>query len=223
MDLTNNVNVREQCQTSPKPRSVSETSLPLSFMYMLMIHSWPSKSLFFYECSFSKSQFIDTIIPKLKNSLSQTLNHFFILASKLIVPPSYSDKKPEFRFRDGDAVSLTFSESSADGFHHLVDNHPTNCSEYFQLQTERPPPFVDDSGSTVSPLLTVQAELIDPIADVAFWSKKDEGRFCPDYVFGGLEKSILSVCCFGHLFGLLSCFPFRYVTNLIYCISCSLP
>ncbi|KAG9151111.1 hypothetical protein Leryth_002692 [Lithospermum erythrorhizon] len=160
MAVTTKVSVIEQCQISPQPSSVSETSLPLTFIDMLMINSWPANSLYFYECSFSKSHFMDTIIPKLKNSLAQTLNHFFILAGKLVIPNLDSDKKPEFVYNDGDSVSLTFSEScSVELFYDLAGNHARNCSEFRLLATERPPPYVDASGSTISPLLTLQVTL----------------------------------------------------------------
>lgn len=128
--------VLEKCQISPPPNTVVERSLPLTFFDLAWLLFHPIHQLFFYEFPHSKSHFIETVIPNLKQSLSLTLKHFFPFASNLIVFPNKDhlgvSRKPEIRHTEGDYVTLTFVECNLD-FNYLKGNHPRECDKFHPL------------------------------------------------------------------------------------------
>ena len=119
------VHVLEHCRIAPPPGSVDGKSLPLTFFDLPWLHFPLMKFFFFYEFSHPKTYFVETIIPRLKHSLSLTLKHFFPLSGNLIFPLDCSI--PEIRYKDGDSVSLTFVEGSFD-FDHLSGHHQRNVT-----------------------------------------------------------------------------------------------
>ncbi|KAL7587268.1 hypothetical protein Lser_V15G40410 [Lactuca serriola] len=121
----------EQSQVSPPPDTLSDRSLTLTFFDILWLASPPVHHLFFYDLPITKPHFTETIVPKLKNSLSITLQHFFPFVGNLIVFPS-PDKKPEIRYVEGDSVDVTFQESNLD-FNDLTGNHPRDCDKFYHL------------------------------------------------------------------------------------------
>ncbi|KAK9910253.1 hypothetical protein M0R45_034221 [Rubus argutus] len=72
--------------------SVPTTSLPLTFFDIVFLFCGPVELIYLYECAHPLHYFIKTILPKLKHSLSITLQHFFPLASYLICPPPPSKR-----------------------------------------------------------------------------------------------------------------------------------
>ncbi|CAI9299659.1 unnamed protein product [Lactuca saligna] len=126
------ITVLEQSQVSPPPSTKAQTCLPLSFFDLAWLHVHPFHHLFFYELpQLSKTQFIETIVPTLKTSLSKTLLHFSPFSGNLIIDPT-GTRKPQIRYIEGDAVSVTIAESNLD-FNDLVGNHPRACDKFYPL------------------------------------------------------------------------------------------
>ncbi|PON46197.1 Transferase [Parasponia andersonii] len=120
MEPPRSVNVLEVCHVVPStdlPDSAAAAprSLPLTFFDILWLRLPPVQRLFFYQTSSSKSSFNNSVIPKLKHSLSLTLLHYLPLAGNLTWPKDCP--KPVIRFVDGDGVSLTIAESNMDFYH----------------------------------------------------------------------------------------------------------
>ncbi|KAJ1435338.1 Transferase [Sesbania bispinosa] len=95
----------------------SKTSLPLTFFDLLWLRLPPVQRIFFYEFPHPTPLFYDTLLPKLKQSLSLTLGYFYPLSGYLIWP--LHSHKPIIDYTSGDTVSLTVAESDAD-FNHLA-------------------------------------------------------------------------------------------------------
>ncbi|KAM5581191.1 hypothetical protein ABKV19_010423 [Rosa sericea] len=109
--------VVEVCRVAPVTGSPDfptlDQSLPLFDLRWLRFK--PVERLYFYETSSP-----DSILPKLKTSLSLTLQHFLPLAGKLTWP--LHSLKPILSYVQGDTVSLTIAESDAENFNHLSNN-----------------------------------------------------------------------------------------------------
>lgn len=131
------LNVLENCLVSPPPATVGDRSLPLTFFDSVWLLFFPIHQVYFYEFPHPKSYFLETIVPKLKHSLSVTLQHFCPFAGKLIVFPnptrSSKGKNPEIRYVEGDSVTLTFAECDLDNFNDLTGNHPRECHKFYPL------------------------------------------------------------------------------------------
>ncbi|XP_071701123.1 malonyl-coenzyme A:anthocyanin 3-O-glucoside-6''-O-malonyltransferase-like [Rutidosis leptorrhynchoides] len=137
MTTTNSLlTVLEKCQIGPPPNTVGDRSLPVTFFDLAWLLFHPIHQLFFYNFTHSRSHFIETIIPNLKQSLSTTLQHFFPFASNLILYPTKHDsghsRRPEIRYTEGDSLALTFAESDLD-FNDLKRNHPRECNKFHSL------------------------------------------------------------------------------------------
>ncbi|KAI3745036.1 hypothetical protein L1987_58136 [Smallanthus sonchifolius] len=128
--------VLENCRVSPPPSTVGDKSLPLTFFDAIWLLFFPISHVFFYELPHPKSYFLETIVPKLKHSLSITLQHFFPFAGNLIVIPNpnrcFNGKKPKIRHVEGDSVALTFAEYKLD-FNELTGNHTRECHKFYPL------------------------------------------------------------------------------------------
>ncbi|GFZ19232.1 hypothetical protein Acr_27g0009710 [Actinidia rufa] len=117
------VKVLEQCKvapTPPSPDSTVPTSLPLTFFDTLLLRLSPTKRLFFYETSHPTSTFLEIVVPKLKHSLSLTLQNYLPLAGNVTWDTDYS--KPIIQYVEGNTVSLTVAESEADFYRLSGDN-----------------------------------------------------------------------------------------------------
>ncbi|XP_048435013.1 phenolic glucoside malonyltransferase 2-like [Pyrus x bretschneideri] len=139
MAKPSSVKVVEVCSVAPKPSSgpdsahLEDLSLPLTFFDLHWLRFPPSQSLFFYEMSsFNASHFFDSILPKLKTSLSATLQHFVPLAGNLTWP--LDSPEPFLSYLKGNTIMLTIAESDAD-FHHLIstNNFDIEVKEYHSL------------------------------------------------------------------------------------------
>lgn len=100
---------------APPSASATEISLPLTFFDLLWLRFPPVERLYFYEISPQNKPVFDSVLPKLKHSLSLTLHHFLPLAGNLIWP--HNSRKPIIHYVQGDAVTLTIAESHADFYH----------------------------------------------------------------------------------------------------------
>ncbi|KAH6764653.1 hypothetical protein C2S51_015902 [Perilla frutescens var. frutescens] len=148
--------VIETCRVGPPPDSVAEQSLPLTFFDMTWLHFHPMLQLLFYEFPCSKQHFSESIIPKLKQSLSKTLIHFFPLSCNLIYPSS-PEKMPEFRYLSGDSVSFTIAESS-DDFDDLVGNRAESPVRLYNF-VPKLPQIVEESDRKLFQVFAVQVTL----------------------------------------------------------------
>ncbi|XP_058739298.1 phenolic glucoside malonyltransferase 1-like [Vicia villosa] len=90
----------------------SQTSLPLTFFDILWLRLPPVQRIFFYEFPHQPSLFFNTLLPKLKQSLSLALSHFYPLSGHLIWP--LDSHKPIIKYIKGNSLSLTVAESDAD-------------------------------------------------------------------------------------------------------------
>ncbi|XP_052174644.1 phenolic glucoside malonyltransferase 2-like [Diospyros lotus] len=156
--LPNPVKIVEECRVGPMPPALSAPgSLPLTIFDLLWLR-FPSslviQRLFFYELPphlGTAAAFSETVLPKLKQSLSLTLQTWTLLAGNLAWPQS-SDK-PLIQYSDGDAVSLTVAEYGAD-FHRLSDKSSfREATEYHSHLPDLP------SSHARVPVLALQVTL----------------------------------------------------------------
>ncbi|KAF5961486.1 hypothetical protein HYC85_002695 [Camellia sinensis] len=151
----NPVKVLEVCRVAPppiSPDSAVPTSLPLIFFDLFWVKCPPVQRIFFFEASHPTTTFLDSVLPKLKHSLSLTLQHYLVLAGNLTWPPN--SYKPIIQYIEGDdAVSLTIAESEAD-FYHLSSNSFRKVKEIhpflplFISSDTQAPLIVADRGHT---------------------------------------------------------------------------
>ncbi|XP_057754373.1 malonyl-CoA:anthocyanidin 5-O-glucoside-6''-O-malonyltransferase-like [Arachis stenosperma] len=121
----------------------SSTSLPLTFFDILWLRLPPVQRVFFYEFPHQPSLFYDTILPKLKHSLSLALAYYFPLAGILNWP--HDSNKPIITYNVGDTLSLIVAESDAD-FNHLSGSDLCEASEVHHLVPEL---SISDDQATV--------------------------------------------------------------------------
>ncbi|XP_057491793.1 phenolic glucoside malonyltransferase 1-like [Actinidia eriantha] len=123
MAQPNPVKVLEVCRVAPPPLSPDSTtpkSLPLTFFDMVLLKFPPTQRLYFYETSHPTTTFLEVVVPKLKHSLSLTLQHYVPLAGNVTWTPDYS--KLIIKYVEGDTVSLTVAESEVDFYSLSGDN-----------------------------------------------------------------------------------------------------
>ncbi|CAJ2669117.1 unnamed protein product [Trifolium pratense] len=108
----------------------SQTSLPLTFFDILWLRLPPVQRIFFYEFPNQPSLFFNTLLPKLKKSLSLTLYHFYPLLGHLIWP--HDSHKPIIKHVIGNTLLLTVAESDAD-FNLLSGNNLNEASQIHDL------------------------------------------------------------------------------------------
>ncbi|KAL0327893.1 UNVERIFIED_CONTAM: Anthocyanidin 3-O-glucoside 6''-O-acyltransferase [Sesamum calycinum] len=146
----------ESCQIAPAPGGAAELSLPMTFIDIFWLHFHPIRRLLFYEFPCSKAYFLETLVPKLKESLSLALKHYLPLAGNLVYP-SNTETKPIIRYVAGESVSVSIAESAND-FDNLVGNHARDADQFYdfmpQLQLT-----TDESGDKLLQLLAVQVTL----------------------------------------------------------------
>ncbi|CAL5191095.1 unnamed protein product [Lathyrus oleraceus] len=108
----------------------SEASLPLTFFDILWLRLPPVQRIFFYEFPHQPSLFFNTFLPKLKQSLSLALFHFYPLLGHLIWP--IDSHKPIIKYTKGNTLSLTLAESDAD-FNLLSGNNFCEATQVHHL------------------------------------------------------------------------------------------
>ncbi|XP_061365901.1 malonyl-CoA:anthocyanidin 5-O-glucoside-6''-O-malonyltransferase-like [Gastrolobium bilobum] len=120
----NNIKIHEHNYVAP-PSSATETSILLTVFDMLWLRFHPVERVFFYSLNDSHSSdpsfLFDKVVPRLKTSLSLTLQHFLPLAGNIVWPSD--SEKPIIKYTPGDGVSMVIAESDAD-FNHIMDNSP---------------------------------------------------------------------------------------------------
>ncbi|KAG5527661.1 hypothetical protein RHGRI_028552 [Rhododendron griersonianum] len=147
------VKVLDVCRVAPMPQtpnSTAQTTLPLTFFDVLWLRFLPNQRLFFYEFPYPETTLIDTILPKLKHSLSAALQHYLPLAGNLTWPPDSG--KPIIQYNEGDTVSLTVAESEAN-FYHLSGSIFREAEKFHHLVPSLP------ASKTTVPVLALQVTL----------------------------------------------------------------
>ncbi|CAH9069270.1 unnamed protein product [Cuscuta europaea] len=154
------VTVLDQIPVAPQPESAASLTLPLTFLDLLWLHMSPIHRLIFHHHPISKTDFIDTLFPVMKNSLSKSLQHYSPFAGKLVFS-SDNSILPEIRYVDGDSMPLVLAESTlTEGdFDNLVSNSAKSCADFHPLVPRLPPPSRKSDGSTQVPLLALQVTL----------------------------------------------------------------
>ncbi|KAL0015110.1 hypothetical protein SO802_002179 [Lithocarpus litseifolius] len=138
MASNSSVKILEVCRMTPLPSSLvsaTPSSLPLTFFDILWFRFSPVERVFFYETSSTNTSFVDSILPKLKYSLSLTLHHFLPLTGTFTWPQD--SLKPIINYTENDSVSLTVAESNAN-FYHLSGNNFVEAVEYHPLVPDLP-------------------------------------------------------------------------------------
>ncbi|XP_047147319.1 phenolic glucoside malonyltransferase 1-like [Vigna umbellata] len=124
------VDVFNVAPTSESKELPTQTTLPLTFFDILWLRLPPVERIFFYQFPHPTLLFFDTLLPKLKLSLSLALAHFFPLAGHLTWP--LHSQIPILTYKSGDTVSLTVAESDAD-FDHLAGTDLAEAREIHHL------------------------------------------------------------------------------------------
>ncbi|KAL4652846.1 hypothetical protein ACB092_01G260800 [Castanea dentata] len=136
--------------SSDSPNTATEISLPLTIFDLFFLKAAPIEVLSFYSHTDSDYFSFDSILSKLKHSLSLTLPHFLPLVGKLTWPPD--SQKPIIHYTPGDSISLTIAESDAN-FDDLSGDHVTEARNFCHLI-----PHLETSDSKAS-ILTLQVTL----------------------------------------------------------------
>ncbi|KAJ7971838.1 Anthocyanin 5-aromatic acyltransferase [Quillaja saponaria] len=140
---------------SPPPGSVHSTSVPLTYFDIQWFLCCPVKRLFCYEFLHTTQDFMELVLPNLKNSLSLTLQHFFPFASKLVRPPQ--PQKPHILYLDGNSVPLTIVEVSGDfNFNLLIADYPKDVKDSHPFVPQLPSELILEDGTRSIPLMAIQ-------------------------------------------------------------------
>ncbi|XP_059301400.1 phenolic glucoside malonyltransferase 1-like [Lycium ferocissimum] len=149
--------VIEQCQVAPPPGGAAELTLPLTYFDHMWLAFGRNRRILFYKLPISKPDFVQTIIPSLKHSLSLTLKHYKPLAGNIACPLN-SSGYPELHYVTGDSVSVTFSETDMDNFNYLIGNHPRNAKDFYPFIPILAEPK-DAPGVQLAPVLAIKVTL----------------------------------------------------------------
>ncbi|CAJ1782352.1 unnamed protein product [Sphenostylis stenocarpa] len=168
--------ILEQCRIPLPPNSEPTISLlPLTFFDLPWLFFSPSQPLFFYEFPHPTSDFHATIVPKLKQSLSVTLQHYYPFAGKF--SPSSDLTKPHLICTDNISVAFTVTESNGD-FNHFCDNHPRDVKDFHFLVPKLGSSF-SHAGKEEFPLIAIQLTLFPNVGiciGLAFHHVVADGR-----------------------------------------------
>ncbi|WMV49088.1 hypothetical protein MTR67_042473 [Solanum verrucosum] len=107
--------VIEQCQVAPPPSGAAEVTLPLTYFDLVWLGFHRIRRILFYKLPISKPDFVQNIIPPLKNSLSFTLKHYTPLAGN-VARPLDTNGYPELRYVTGDFMDGNEADAGRSGF-----------------------------------------------------------------------------------------------------------
>ncbi|KAK6131210.1 hypothetical protein DH2020_035047 [Rehmannia glutinosa] len=148
----------ETCRISPPPGDAAELSLPLTFFDIQWLPLHPVRLVLFYDNPCSKEYFLETIVPKIKQSLSITLKHYLPLLGNLLYPLNTGDDGKAFsRYVSGDSISLKIAVSNKD-FDELIGNHARDADQFYAFMPEMPP-VKDESNYKTVPVIALQVTL----------------------------------------------------------------
>ncbi|PHU04329.1 hypothetical protein BC332_25151 [Capsicum chinense] len=148
--------VIEQCQVAPSTGSAAELILSLTYFdhMCLVLHRvlW----VLFLKLRISKPDFVQNIIPHLKDSLSLVLKHYTPLSGNIVCPLD-SSGYPELCYVTEDFVSVSFNESDAN-FNFLIGNHQKDAKNFYSFVPQLGEPK-DAPGVQLGPVLAIQVTL----------------------------------------------------------------
>ncbi|KAM3343530.1 phenolic glucoside malonyltransferase 1-like [Capsicum galapagoense] len=154
--IVNMASVIEQCQVAPSPGGVAELTLPLTYFDHVWLTFHRVRRILFYKLPINKPDFINNIIPPLKDSLSLALKHYAPLAGNVACPINLNGYL-ELCYVIGDSVSVTFSETNMD-FNYLIGDHPRNATDFYHFVPQLAEPK-DAPGVQLAPVLAIQVTL----------------------------------------------------------------
>ncbi|KAL5167426.1 Phenolic glucoside malonyltransferase 1 [Glycine soja] len=140
------IKIHEHCLVPPPSAAATPFSVPLTFFDLHWLRFHPVERIFFYSLPLPHSDhcsFFDKVVPKLKTSLSHTLQHFLPLAGNIVWPSD--SPKPIIQFNPGDGVSLVLAQCDDALFNHMLDNSPRGATESHTLV-----PHLESSDSLAS-------------------------------------------------------------------------
>ncbi|CAH9127074.1 unnamed protein product [Cuscuta epithymum] len=117
--------------------------------------------LIFYHHPMGRTDLLDSLIPIMKKSLSQSLQRYSPLAGRLVVSPDKANI-PEICYTNGDTVPLVIAEfdsTNPNDFNHFVSNDARSSMDFNQLNPRLPLTSRASDGSLVIPLLALQITL----------------------------------------------------------------
>ncbi|KAH7575851.1 hypothetical protein JRO89_XS02G0231800 [Xanthoceras sorbifolium] len=145
-ETSRSVKVIVQSKVAPPPGSVSTTTVVLTFIDVRCLFIGNTQRIFFYELPHPTLHFTQTILPRLKQSISLSLRHFFPLASNLLCPPPPHEPYILYDENNG-SVQVTTVESDAD-FNHSVANHARDVKALKSLAPKLPLYCLSSSSNT---------------------------------------------------------------------------
>ncbi|KAL6536875.1 hypothetical protein OROHE_012459 [Orobanche hederae] len=149
------VTVIDRFDIHPLPKTEADLIQPLLHFDITWLYFHPVQRLLFFDYPCSKPQFVETLVPKLKESLLETLNHFLPLAGNIVHP--LNSGRPFIRFSGCDSLTLTIAECSSD-FNHLTGDHPRVADEFYDCVPQLPP-AKHSPNDVVFPVLALQITL----------------------------------------------------------------
>ncbi|XP_022148555.1 malonyl-CoA:anthocyanidin 5-O-glucoside-6''-O-malonyltransferase-like [Momordica charantia] len=144
--------ILELCKISPSPSpspAADQFSLPLTFFDLPFFTSPPTERILFYSHPAA-----DSILQKLKHSLSLTLSHFLPLAGNVVWPED--SPEPFILYKPGDSVSLTVAQADGADFHRLSSDQIRKANESHFLVPQFQAP---DDTTCAAPILCLQITL----------------------------------------------------------------
>ncbi|KAJ1435336.1 Transferase [Sesbania bispinosa] len=127
------IKIHDHCVVTPSPSDQTHLSLPLTFFDLFWLKFHPVERIFYYTLPLPLSNpsfFFDKVVPKLKASLSHTLQHFLPLAGNIVWPSD--SNKPFIQFNPGDGVSLVLAQCDDENanFNQILEhNSPREAME----------------------------------------------------------------------------------------------
>ena len=146
------IKIHDHCYVPPQSSS-QILSVTLTFFDLIWLRFHPVERIFFYSLPTPHSHpdsLLHKVVPKLKTSLSLTLQHFLPLAGNIVWPSD--SHKPIIQYNPDDGVSLTIAESNED-FNRFLENSPREASKSRSLV-----PHLESSDSHAS-IISLQITL----------------------------------------------------------------
>ncbi|MED6223788.1 hypothetical protein PIB30_077521 [Stylosanthes scabra] len=154
------VNFIEKCQVGPLPGSIpSPKFVPLSFFDLpwLCCPTISCKRIFYYDFPYPKTQFLEKVLPNLKQSLSVALQHFFPFSSNIIFPPK--PQSPHILYNEGDTLSFIVAESTTN-LNTLVSHTPKSVISLNDFVPILPSPRILEDGTMLISPMSIQVTIL---------------------------------------------------------------
>ncbi|CAH9126778.1 unnamed protein product [Cuscuta epithymum] len=188
MAISQAIIILDQIPISPPPEAITGVPLPLTLFDMAPMLMPPMHQLIFYHHPMGRMDFMDSLIPSTKKSLSQSLRHYSPLAGRLVVSPNKTDM-PEIRYVEGDTVLLVIAEfdsTNTNGFNHFVSNDAKSSSDFNPFIPRLIPASRALDGSLAIPVLALQITLF-PHFGICIGVTNNHGMGDASSIFGFMK------------------------------------